>query len=188
MTVATASSTPSSPSQPAQEGALSHLRVLDLSRVLAGPWCTQNLADMGADVIKIEKPGEGDDTRRWGPPFFTDEHGNLTDQACYFASCNRNKRSVTVDMATEEGQKIIRELAAQSDIVVENFKTGGLKRYGLDYESLRALNPRLIYCSVTGFGQTGPYAARPGYDLLMQAMSGMMSITGHPDGEPGGGP
>ena len=188
MTIATASSTPSSPSQPAQEGALSHLRVLDLSRVLAGPWCTQNLADMGADVIKIEKPGEGDDTRRWGPPFFTDEHGNLTDQACYFASCNRNKRSVTVDMATEEGQKIIRELAAQSDIVVENFKTGGLKRYGLDYESLRALNPRLIYCSVTGFGQTGPYAARPGYDLLMQAMSGMMSITGHPDGEPGGGP
>lgn len=167
---------------------MSHLRVLDLSRVLAGPWCTQNLADMGADVIKIEKPGEGDDTRRWGPPFFTDEHGNLTDQACYFASCNRNKRSVTVDMATEEGQQLIRELATQSDIVVENFKTGGLKRYGLDYESLRVLNPRLIYCSVTGFGQTGPYAARPGYDLLMQAMSGMMSITGHPDGEPGGGP
>lgn len=167
---------------------MSHLRVLDLSRVLAGPWCTQNLADMGADVIKIEKPGEGDDTRRWGPPFFTDAHGNLTDQACYFASCNRNKRSVTVDMATEEGQQLIRELATQSDIVVENFKTGGLKRYGLDYESLRVLNPRLIYCSVTGFGQTGPYAARPGYDLLMQAMSGMMSITGNPDSEPGGGP
>lgn len=188
MTVSTAATSPSIPSETAKEGALSHLRVLDLSRVLAGPWCTQNLADMGADVIKIEKPGEGDDTRRWGPPFFTDAHGHLTDQACYFASCNRNKRSVTVDMATEEGQQLICELATQSDIVVENFKTGGLKRYGLDYESLRVLNPRLIYCSVTGFGQTGPYAARPGYDLLMQAMSGMMCITGHPDGEPGGGP
>ena len=169
-------------------GALSHLRVLDLSRVLAGPWSTQNLADMGADVIKIEKPGEGDDTRHWGPPFFKDEQGNPTQQAAYFASCNRNKRSVTVDMATSEGQQIIRDLAAQSDVLVENFKTGGLKRYGLDYESLRAINPRLIYCSVTGFGHTGPYAARPGYDLLMQAMSGMMSITGHADGEPGGGP
>lgn len=174
--------------QAAPRNALSHLRVLDLSRVLAGPWCTQNLADMGADVIKIEKPGEGDDTRHWGPPFFHDAQGNPTKQAAYFASCNRNKRSVTVDMATPEGQQIIRDLAAQSDVVVENFKTGGLKRYGLDYESLRAVNPRLIYCSVTGFGHTGPYAARPGYDLLMQAMSGMMSITGHADGEPGGGP
>ena len=169
-------------------GALSHLRVLDLSRVLAGPWCTQNLADMGADVIKIEKPGDGDDTRHWGPPFFPDENGQPTKNACYYAACNRNKRSVTVDMATPEGQELIRELAKQSDVVVENFKTGGLKRYGLDYESLSALNPRLIYCSVTGFGHTGPYAPRAGYDLLVQAMSGLMSITGHADGEPGGGP
>ncbi|MDC2860089.1 MULTISPECIES: CaiB/BaiF CoA transferase family protein [unclassified Delftia] len=169
-------------------GALGHLRVLDLSRVLAGPWCTQNLADMGADVIKIEKPGEGDDTRHWGPPFFPDAQGNPSDNAVYFAACNRNKRSVTVDMATAEGQRLIRELAMQSDVVVENFKTGGLKRYGLDYASLSALNPRLIYCSVTGFGQTGPYAPRAGYDLLVQAMSGLMSITGRADGEPGGGP
>ncbi len=169
-------------------GALGHLRVLDLSRVLAGPWCTQNLADMGADVIKIEKPGEGDDTRHWGPPFFPDAAGNPSDNAVYFAACNRNKRSVTVDMATAEGQQLIRELAMQSDVVVENFKTGGLKRYGLDYASLSALNPRLIYCSVTGFGQTGPYAPRAGYDLLVQAMSGLMSITGRADSEPGGGP
>ncbi|WP_333905280.1 CaiB/BaiF CoA-transferase family protein [Delftia acidovorans] len=169
-------------------GALGHLRVLDLSRVLAGPWCTQNLADMGADVIKIEKPGEGDDTRHWGPPFFPDGQGNPSDNAVYFAACNRNKRSVTVDMATAEGQQLIRELAMQSDVVVENFKTGGLKRYGLDYASLSALNPRLIYCSVTGFGQTGPYAPRAGYDLLVQAMSGLMSITGRADSEPGGGP
>ena len=169
-------------------GALGHLRVLDLSRVLAGPWCTQNLADMGADVIKIEKPGEGDDTRHWGPPFFPDAQGNPSDNAVYFAACNRNKRSVTVDMATAEGQRLIRELALQSDVVVENFKTGGLKRYGLDYASLSALNPRLIYCSVTGFGQTGPYAPRAGYDLLVQAMSGLMSITGRADSEPGGGP
>ncbi|MNM83471.1 Succinyl-CoA:(R)-benzylsuccinate CoA-transferase subunit BbsF [compost metagenome] len=161
--------------------------MLDLSRVLAGPWCTQNLADMGADVIKIEKPAEGDDTRLWGPPYLAGDDGP-TAQASYFAACNRNKRSVTVDMSTPEGQAMIRELAKQSDVVVENFKTGGLKRYGLDYETLSALNPRLIYCSITGFGQTGPYAARPGYDLLVQAMSGLMSITGHADGEPGGGP
>ncbi|KTT14443.1 CaiB/BaiF CoA-transferase family protein [Pseudacidovorax intermedius] len=177
-----------SPTHQAPAGALSHLRVLDLSRVLAGPWCTQNLADLGADVVKIEKPGEGDDTRRWGPPFFADEAGQPTDQACYFAACNRNKRSVTVDMATTEGQQLIRALAAQSDVVVENFKTGGLARYGLDYGSLSALNPRLIYCSVTGFGHTGPYAPRAGYDLLVQAMSGLMSVTGRADGEPGGGP
>lgn len=173
---------------PAPASALGHLRVLDLSRVLAGPWCTQNLADLGADVIKIEKPGEGDDTRHWGPPFFPGADGQPSGQACYFASCNRNKRSVTVDMATPEGQRLIRELAGQSDVVVENFKTGGLKRYGLDYESLSALNPRLIYCSVTGFGQTGPYAQRAGYDLLVQAMSGLMSITGRADDEAGGGP
>ncbi len=169
-------------------GALGHLRVLDLSRVLAGPWCTQNLADLGADVIKIEKPGEGDDTRHWGPPFFPDDQGQPTANACYFAACNRNKRSVTVDMATPEGQQLIRELVMQSDVVVENFKTGGLKRYGLDYASLSALNPRLIYCSVTGFGQTGPYAARPGYDTVFQAMGGLMSTTGLADGQPGGGP
>lgn len=170
-----------------QTGALSHIRVLDLSRVLAGPWCTQNLADMGADVIKVEKPGAGDDTRHWGPPYLQDEDGP-TSQASYFAACNRNKRSVTIDIAKPEGQKLIRELAMQSDVVIENYKTGGLKRYGLDYDSLSALNPRLIYCSVTGFGQTGPYAARPGYDLLIQAMSGLMSITGQADGEPGAGP
>lgn len=178
--------TPPPPPPPA--GALSHLRVLDLSRVLAGPWCTQNLADLGADVIKIEKPGGGDDTRHWGPPFFPDAEGQPTTHACYFAACNRNKRSVTVDMATPEGQQLIRELAMQSDVVVENFKTGGLERYGLDYATLSVLNPRLIYCSVTGFGHTGPYAPRAGYDLLVQAMSGLMSITGRADGEPGGGP
>lgn len=168
--------------------ALGHLRVLDLSRVLAGPWCTQNLADLGADVIKIEMPGSGDDTRHWGPPFFPDAQGRPTPDACYYAACNRNKRSVTIDMATPEGQDLIRRLARDSDVLVENFKTGGLKRYGLDYASLSALNPRLIYCSITGFGHTGPYAPRAGYDLLIQAMSGLMSITGHADGEPGGGP
>jgi len=180
--------TPSPSAAAGQAGALQHLRVLDLSRVLAGPWCTQNLADMGADVIKIEKPGEGDDTRHWGPPFFADAQDQPTPHACYFAACNRNKRSVTVDMATPQGQQLIRELARQSDVVVENFKTGGLQRYGLDYASLSALNPRLIYCSVTGFGQTGPYAARAGYDLLVQAMSGLMSITGRADDDAGGGP
>jgi crotonobetainyl-CoA:carnitine CoA-transferase CaiB-like acyl-CoA transferase len=169
-------------------GALSHLRVLDLSRVLAGPWCTQILADMGADVIKVEIPGEGDDTRRWGPPFLNDSSGRPTAQASYYTACNRNKRSVTIDIATPEGQALIREMAAVSDVLVENFKVGGLKKYGLDVESLRALNPRLIYCSVTGFGQDGPYAERAGYDLMIQAMSGMMSITGRADEEPGGGP
>ena len=165
-------------------GALSHLRVLDLSRVLAGPWCTQNLADMGADVIKIEKPGEGDDSRHWGPPFFKNADGETTTEACYFASCNRNKRSVTVDIATPEGQELVRQLALQSDVLVENFKTGGLQRYGLDYDTLKAQNPRLIYCSITGFGQTGPYAPRPGYDALIQAMGGIMSLTGEPNGSP----
>ncbi|ARK95728.1 CaiB/BaiF CoA transferase family protein [Burkholderia pseudomallei] len=170
-----------------QTGALSHIRVLDLSRVLAGPWCTQNLADMGADVIKVEKPCEGDDTRHWGPPYLGGEDGP-TSQASYFSACNRNKRSVTIDIATPEGQKLIRELSGKCDVVIENYKTGGLKRYGLDYDALSAMNPRLIYCSVTGFGQSGPYAARPGYDLLIQAMSGLMSITGQTDGEPGAGP
>ena len=168
--------------------ALDGIKVLDLSRVLAGPWCTQILADLGADVVKIERPGVGDDTRTWGPPFIKDADGNDTDQASYFTACNRNKRSVTVDMATADGQALLKQMAAQSDIVVENFKTGGLKQYGLDHESLRAANPRLIYCSVTGFGHDGPYAERAGYDLMIQAMTGMMSITGRPDDVPGGGP
>ena len=171
-----------------KEGALAHLKVLDLSRVLAGPWCTQMLADLGADVVKFERPGEGDDTRHWGPPFLKDAQGNDTTHASYFTTCNRNKRSVTLDIAKPEGQAIIRQMAAQSDVLVENFKVGGLAHYGLDYESLKAINPRLIYCSITGFGQTGPYAERAGYDLMIQAMSGMMSITGKAEGTPGGGP
>ena len=169
-------------------GALAGIKVLDLSRVLAGPWCTQVLADLGADVVKVERPGLGDDTRQWGPPFLKDAEGNDTTQASYFTACNRNKRSVTIDMATPEGQALIKQMALQADIVVENFKVGGLKQYGLDHESLRALNPRLIYCSVTGFGQDGPYAERAGYDLMVQAMTGMMRITGRADTEPGGGP
>jgi crotonobetainyl-CoA:carnitine CoA-transferase CaiB-like acyl-CoA transferase len=170
------------------QGALSHLKVLDLSRVLAGPWCTQMLADLGADVVKVERPIEGDDTRHWGPPFLQDAEGKDTDQAAYFTACNRNKRSITIDIAKPEGQALIRQMALSSDILVENFKVGGLAHYGLDYDSLKALNPRLIYCSITGFGQDGPYAKRAGYDLMIQAMSGMMSITGKPDNVPGGGP
>ena len=170
------------------QGALSHLKVLDLSRVLAGPWCTQMLADLGADVIKVERPGEGDDTRHWGPPFLKDSDGHDTANASYFTTCNRNKRSITVDLANPEGQALIRQLAQSSDILVENFKVDGLAHYGLDYASLKADNPRLIYCSITGFGQDGPYAHRAGYDLMIQAMSGMMSITGQPEGAPGGGP
>ena len=168
--------------------ALSHLKVLDLSRVLAGPWCTQMLADLGANVIKVERPGAGDDTRHWGPPFLKDADGNDTAEATYFTACNRNKRAITLDMAKPQGQALIRQMAASSDILVENFKVGGLKAYGLDYDSLKAINPRLIYCSVTGFGQTGPYAERAGYDLMIQAMSGLMSITGQADGTPGAGP
>ena len=168
--------------------ALDGIKVLDLSRVLAGPWCTQILADLGADVVKIERPGVGDDTRHWGPPFLKDDQGRDTDQASYFSCCNRNKRSVTVDMATAEGQALLTQMAREADILVENFKTGGLKQYGLDYKSLRALNPRLIYCSVTGFGHDGPHAMRAGYDLMIQATTGMMSITGRPDEEAGGGP
>ncbi|MHB8948558.1 MAG: CaiB/BaiF CoA transferase family protein [Rhodoferax sp.] len=176
------------PQATAPAGALSHLKVLDLSRVLAGPWCTQMLADLGADVIKVERPGAGDDTRHWGPPFLKDVDGKDTTQATYFTACNRNKRAITLDMAKAEGQALIRQLALQSDILVENFKVGGLKNYGLDYESLKEVNPRLIYCSVTGFGQDGPYAERAGYDLMIQAMSGLMSITGEADAAPGGGP
>ena len=170
------------------QGALPHIKVLDLSRVLAGPWCTQMLADLGADVVKVERPGAGDDTRHWGPPFLQDAQGQDTSQAAYFTACNRNKRSVAIDMAQPQGQALIRQMALQSDVLVENFKVGGLAQYGLDYASLKALNPRLIYCSVTGFGQDGPYAPRAGYDLMIQAMSGMMSITGRADEAPGGGP
>ncbi|MGP1352155.1 MAG: CaiB/BaiF CoA transferase family protein [Parasphingopyxis sp.] len=161
--------------------ALSDIRVLDLSRVLAGPWATQMLGDLGAEIIKIEKPGIGDDTRGWGPPW----HGEGEDRtAGYYLAANRNKKSVAIDIAKPEGQKLIRDLAAQSDIVVENFKRGGLRKYGLDHESLRAANPRLICCSITGFGQDGPDADKPGYDLMIQAMSGFMSITGNADGPP----
>jgi crotonobetainyl-CoA:carnitine CoA-transferase CaiB-like acyl-CoA transferase len=168
--------------------ALEGVKVLDLSRVLAAPLAAQMLADLGADVIKVERPGVGDESREYGPPFLKDREGNPTRDAAFYLSCNRNKRSVTVNLATPEGQEIVRRLAARSDVVIENFKTGGLTKYGLDYASLRAVNPRLIYCSITGFGQTGPLAAKPGYDGVFQAMSGMMSATGHPDGHEGGGP
>lgn len=171
-----------------QLSALSHIRVLDLSRILAGPWASQLLADLGAEVIKIERPDGGDDTRAWGPPYLKDEAGNETHVAAYFLSCNRGKRSVAIDITQPRGQALVRELAARSDIVLENFKVGGLKKYGLDYASLSALNPGLIYCSITGFGQNGPYAPRAGYDFLIQAMGGLMSITGEPDAVPGGGP
>ena len=169
-------------------GALSHIRVLDLTRVLAGPWCAQTLADFGADVIKVERPGAGDDTRHWGPPYLKTPDGADTAEAAYYLAANRNKRSVTVDIATPEGQRIVRELAAQSDVVLENYKAGQLKKYGLDYESLREVKPDLVYCSVTGFGQTGPYASRAGYDFIFQGMGGLMSITGERDELPGGGP
>jgi crotonobetainyl-CoA:carnitine CoA-transferase CaiB-like acyl-CoA transferase len=174
-------------SNAAATGALSGLRVLDLSRVLAGPWCTQILADLGADVIKVERPGVGDDTRHWGPPFLKDAGGNDTAEATYFTAANRNKKSLTLDLTRPEAQALIRRMVVDSDVLVENFKVGGMKSYGLDYDSLKTLNPRLIYCSITGFGQTGPYASRAGYDLLVQASSGMMSITGRPEGEPGAG-
>ncbi|MEN4922060.1 CaiB/BaiF CoA-transferase family protein [Achromobacter spanius] len=167
---------------------LDGIRVLDLSRILAGPWCTQNLADLGADVIKVERPKVGDDTRAWGPPFLKDGNGQDTNESAYYLSANRNKRSVEADMSTPEGAALIRELAAVSDIVVENFKVGGLAKYGLDYQSLKDINPRLIYCSVTGFGQDGPFAQRPGYDFMIQGMGGLMSITGERDDLPGGGP
>jgi len=169
-------------------GALSHIRVLDLSRILAGPWASQMLGDLGAEIIKVERPGVGDDTRGWGPPYVRDADGNDTTDSTYCLSANRNKESVTIDFTRPEGQKIVRDLAAKSDIVIENFKVGGLKKYGLDYDSLKPLNPGLIYCSITGFGQTGPYAPRAGYDFLIQGLGGLMSFTGRPDDEPGGGP
>jgi crotonobetainyl-CoA:carnitine CoA-transferase CaiB-like acyl-CoA transferase len=167
---------------------LAGIRVLDLSRVLAGPWAGQLLADLGADVVKVERPGAGDDTRAWGPPYLKDAAGNDTREAAYYLCANRNKRSLTIDMAQPEGQALIRQLAQQSDVLIENFKQGGLKQYGLDAKSLLALNPRLVYCSITGFGQTGPYAPRAGYDFLIQGMGGLMSVTGRVDGEAGAGP
>ncbi|MDR7050778.1 formyl-CoA transferase [Duganella sp. 3397] len=168
--------------------ALGHLRVLDLSRVLAGPWCSQNLADLGADVIKIERPGNGDDTRAWGPPYAKDADGNDTTEAAYYLAANRGKRSVTIDIASVDGQALLRELVVHCDVVLENYKVGQLKRYGLDYESLKAIKPDIVYCSVTGFGQDGPYAHRAGYDFLIQGMGGLMSVTGERDDLPGGGP
>ncbi|MNX41556.1 Succinyl-CoA:(R)-benzylsuccinate CoA-transferase subunit BbsF [compost metagenome] len=169
------------------QGPLSGVRVLDLSRVLAGPWATQTLADLGAEVIKIERPGEGDDTRHWGPPFTATTDGSRGD-AAYFMCANRGKKSVELDIASPEGAEAVRRLAATCDVVVENFKTGGLKKYGLDYAGLSAVNPRLVYCSITGFGQSGPDAHRAGYDYMIQAMGGLMSITGQPDGAPGAEP
>jgi len=165
-------------------GPLSHIRVLDLSRVLAGPWAGQNLADLGADVIKVERPGVGDDSRAFGPPWVKDRAGRDTSDSAYFTSANRGKKSITLNIALAEGQAIVRELAGTSDVLIENYKHGDLARYGLGYEDLRKLNPKLIYCSLTGFGQTGPYRERPGYDFMIQGMGGMMSVTGEPDGEP----
>jgi crotonobetainyl-CoA:carnitine CoA-transferase CaiB-like acyl-CoA transferase len=169
------------------KAALAGLKVLDLSRVLAGPWCTQALADLGADVVKVETPDGGDDTRKWGPPFVTTPDGARADAAYYYAT-NRNKRSVAIDFTNAEGAALVRELAAQADVVVENFKVGGLAKYGLDLASVRETNPAVIYCSITGFGQTGPYAKRPGYDFLIQGMGGLMSISGQPNGAPGAEP
>ena len=171
-----------------RQAPLSGIRILDLSRVLAGPFCTQNLADLGADVIKIERPGSGDDTRGWGPPYLKDQQGQDTSESAYYLSTNRNKRSVVIDIATPEGVAMALKLVAECDVLVENFKVGGLKQYGLDYNSLKDKFPQLIYCSITGFGQTGPFAAHPGYDFMIQGLGGLMSITGERDDLPGGGP
>jgi crotonobetainyl-CoA:carnitine CoA-transferase CaiB-like acyl-CoA transferase len=167
---------------------LSHIRVLDLTRVLAGPWAAQTLADLGAEVIKVERPGTGDDTRTWGPPWWRDREGKETRESAYFLSVNRGKKSVTLDLSQPGGQRIARELAAKSDVLIENYKVGALARYGLGYEDIRAIHPGIIYCSVTGYGQDGPLASRPGYDFVFQGMGGLMSITGERDDQPGGGP
>jgi crotonobetainyl-CoA:carnitine CoA-transferase CaiB-like acyl-CoA transferase len=167
---------------------LHDIRVLDLSRILAGPWATQVLADLGASVIKVERPGEGDDTRRWGPPWLADGEGHATQESAYYLGANRGKRSVAIDFTRSEGAELVRALARDAHVLVENFKVGGLAKYGLDWASLRAINPRLVYCSITGYGQTGPYAQRAGYDAAIQAQGGLMSITGEPDGAAGGGP
>lgn len=167
---------------------LEKIRVLDLSRILAAPWAAQLMGDFGAEVIKVERPKSGDDSRRFGPPFVKDAHGNDTQESAFYLSANRNKKSITVDITKPEGQALIRDLAAKSDVLIENYKVNDLKRYGLDYESLKSVNPRLIYCSVTGFGQSGPYSHRPGYDFVFQAMGGLMSVTGVAEGLPGAGP
>ena len=169
-------------------GPLTHLKVLDLSRILAGPWAGQVLADFGAQVIKVERPQKGDDTRHWGPPYLKDAAGNDTSEAAYYLSANRGKQSITVDITQPAGQELIKKLASQCDILLENYKVGGLKKYGLDYEAIKAVNPRIIYCSITGFGQSGPYANRAGYDAMIQGMGGLMSLTGVPEGQPGAGP
>ena len=169
-------------------GPLSHIRVLDLSRVLAGPWAGQNLADLGAEVIKVERPRFGDDSRTYGPPWVKDAAGHDTKDSAYFTSANRGKKSITLNISKPEGQELVRELARVCDVLIENYKFGDLARYGLAYDDLKRINPRLIYCSVTGFGQTGPYREHPGYDFMIQGMGGMMSVTGEPDGAPGGGP
>lgn len=169
-------------------GPLSHIRILELARVLAGPWAAQTLADLGASVIKVEKPGAGDDTRSYAPPYASDSDGNQSGESAYFLSTNRGKRSVTIDFTHPEGQKLVRALAAKSDVVIENFKVDGLAKYGLDYPSLEPLNPGLVYCSITGFGQTGPYRHKPGYDFMIQGIGGLMSITGEPDQSAGGAP
>lgn len=173
---------------PQHKTALGHIRVLDLTRVLAGPWCSQNLADLGADVIKVERPGSGDDTRSWGPPYLKDSAGNNTSEAAYYLAANRGKQAITVDISTPEGQEIIRALVMQSDVVLENYKVGQLQKYGLDYASLQLVKPDIVYCSITGFGQDGPYAQRAGYDFIIQGMGGFMSLTGERDDLPGGGP
>jgi crotonobetainyl-CoA:carnitine CoA-transferase CaiB-like acyl-CoA transferase len=165
-------------------GPLAGFRVLDLSRILAGPWASQMLADLGAEVIKIERPGQGDDTRGWGPPYMPDESGEASSEAAYFHGANRGKHSVCIDIASRQGQQLISQLAEKCDVLIENFKVGGLKKYGLDYDSLKSINPKLVYCSITGFGQTGPYSDRAGYDFMIQAMGGLMSVTGEADGEP----
>ncbi|MDH1300748.1 MULTISPECIES: CaiB/BaiF CoA-transferase family protein [Achromobacter] len=171
-----------------REPPLSGITVLDMTRIMAGPWCTQNLADLGAEVLKIERPLSGDDTRGWGPPNLMDAEGRRTQESAYYLAANRNKKSLALDIATQAGAEAVSRLAAGCDIFVENFKVGGLRKYGLDYASLRELNPRLIYCSITGFGQDGPYAEKPGYDFVIQALGGLMSITGEKDALPGGGP
>ena len=169
-------------------GPLSHIKVLDLSRVLAGPWSGQNMADLGAEVIKVERPVKGDDSRAYGPPYLKDSSGRDTSEAAYFLAANRGKKSVTVDLADPEGQEVVRALAASCDVLIENYKVGDLERYGLGYERIKAINPGIVYCSVTGFGQTGPAKERPGYDFMVQGMSGLMSVTGLPEGQPGSGP
>ncbi|MEJ2900683.1 CaiB/BaiF CoA-transferase family protein [Acinetobacter sp. NS-4] len=169
-------------------GALTGFKVLDLSRILAGPWCSQILADLGAEVIKVERPFQGDDTRIWGPPFLKNDQGDETGESAYYLSANRGKYSVAIDIATKEGQTLIKKMVLDCDVLIENYKAGSLKKYGLDYESLNQLNPKLVYCSITGFGQTGPRAAEPGYDFIIQGMGGMMSVTGERDDLPGGGP